>query len=149
MRYMTSKKLTPIAMGFAYCLAGAVANANVCEDVSGTGVTRNLTNSTQLGVSFGDLKAAIYGEIIASNFPLIVLNHTLTLESRDMVFTAGDEAILTPISEVVSRVNETLYIVGGTGRFDGASGQLSVSGILDSQTGKNVFLYEGTVCTVD
>ena len=40
----------------------------------------------------------------------------------------------------------TVKIIGGTGRFAGATGQLSDTGVLDENQGKVVLRYQGTIC---
>jgi hypothetical protein len=40
----------------------------------------------------------------------------------------------------------TVNIIGGTGRFAGATGQLSATGVLDTNQGKVVLRYQGTIC---
>jgi hypothetical protein len=40
----------------------------------------------------------------------------------------------------------TVNIIGGTGRFAGATGQLSITGVLDTNQGKVVLRYQGTIC---
>ena len=37
-------------------------------------------------------------------------------------------------------------IIGGTGRFVDATGQLSITGVLDTNQGKVVLRYQGTIC---
>jgi hypothetical protein len=40
----------------------------------------------------------------------------------------------------------TVNIIGGTDRFAGATGQLSTIGVLDTNQGKVVLRYQGTIC---
>jgi hypothetical protein len=40
----------------------------------------------------------------------------------------------------------TVNIIGGTGRFAGANGKLSTIGVLDTNQGKVVLRYQGTIC---
>jgi hypothetical protein len=39
----------------------------------------------------------------------------------------------------------TVNIIGGTGRFAGATGQLSFSGVLDTNQGKVILRYQGAI----
>ena len=52
----------------------------------------------------------------------------------------------TEVPGVFGVTYEELKIVGGTGNYDGAHGELRVFGAADLQRGETVFRYEGEIC---
>jgi hypothetical protein len=50
------------------------------------------------------------------------------------------------LNDASETVNYTVQIIGGTGRFAGATGQLSNTAVLDTVHGTTVGRYHGTIC---
>lgn len=83
------------------------------------------------------LSGPMYGEMN----PDQTLNHILGDDrARGLLYTSGDtlvEAI--PLDKCLIQVKEELYISQGSGIFTGASGQITVSGELNTCSGVNEF----------
>jgi len=77
----------------------------------------------------------------------IVQHHWVT-ESGDAIFFARVQAFaLEVLSAPVYGVTfQPLRITGGTGRYQGANGVLSVFGSADLGSGRTAFRYTGKVC---
>jgi hypothetical protein len=110
---------------------------------------------TTLGTATGDLAGAL-GVYIFSITPGV--NGVVAKVHHHWVTDAGDTIYLQdatanafqvgPYSGIhaVADNSYTVNIIGGTGRFAGATGQLSTIGVLDTKQGKVVLRYQGTIC---
>jgi hypothetical protein len=110
---------------------------------------------TTLGTATGDLAGAL-GVYIFSITP--GMNGVVAKVHHHWVTDAGDTIYLQdatanafqvgPYSGIhaVADNSYTVNIIGGTGRFAGATGQLSTIGVLDTKQGKVVLRYQGTIC---
>ena len=141
-----------------------------CKEVSGGIVTNFLTESgtvnladesgkqfiyTTLGTATGDLAGAL-GVYIFSITPGV--NGVVAKVHHHWVTDAGDTIYLQDATANAFQVGPysgtyavadnsyTVSIIGGTGRFAGATGQLSTIGVLDTKQGKVVLRYQGTIC---
>src|SRR6266478_3481820 len=111
--------------------------------------------SIALGSATGDLRGGVVVYIIDPGPPIIHVQGNWVTEAGDTIYT--DEASATAGVQVPgSAVSATIYpaglnIIGGTGRFAGASGNLKLLfGAADfadlPNTGQFIFRYQGTVC---
>ena len=111
--------------------------------------------STTMGPVTGDLKGAVGVTILGQT----VQNGGATLAftvQHHWVTDSGAMVSFQPATATVSQVsaNSPLYgvssysaqITGGTGKFAGATGNLSFIGEADLSTGELVFRYRGTIC---
>jgi hypothetical protein len=148
----------------------AHGDENNCKEVSGGVVTNFLTERgtvnfanesgkqfiyTTLGTATGDLAGAL-GVYIFSITP--GANGVVAKVHHHWVTAAGDTIYLQDATATAFQVGPypgvyavadnsyTVNIIGGTGRFAGATGQLSTIGVLDTNQGKVVLRYQGTIC---
>jgi hypothetical protein len=155
----------------------AHGDENNCKEVSGGIVTNFLTESgtvkfgtgsgngqsfvlTTLGTATGDLAGGIGVYIFSftptGNTAVAKVHHHWVTEAGDTIFaqdaTANAYQVGTfPGVYAVADDSYTANIIGGTGRFAGATGKLSFIGVLDtSQPDPNqwrvVLRYHGTIC---
>ncbi len=149
----------------APCLFAQGGEKN-CQEVSGGVVTNILSEKgtvngkdfifTTLGTVTGDLKGAvgiyIFSITPGSNNGIVAkVHHHWVTEAGDTIFLQDATATafqVGPFSGVYAVADDsyTVNIIGGTGRFAGATGKLSTIGVLDTNQGKIVLRYQGTVC---
>jgi hypothetical protein len=148
----------------------AHGNENNCKEVSGGVVTNFLTESgtvnfpnesgqlfsfTTLGTATGDLAGAlgvyIFSITPGANGVVAKVHHHWVTDAGDTIYLQDATANafqVGPYSGVyaVADKSYTVNIIGGTGRFAGAMGPLSTIGVLDTNQGKVVLRYQGTIC---
>jgi len=122
-----------------------------CETVGGTFLINFIDPTTGLAVLSGDLTGAVRGVILdqsmnEANIMSLSLVHIIVTETGDMLMTT-DEATLTPVVEGLFFMQQTQTIVGGTGRYDEATGILTEFGVVNMGTGQGVLRYTGKICT--
>jgi hypothetical protein len=141
-----------------------------CKEVSGGVVTNVLNESgtvtlpgeskgfvaTTLGTVTGDLRGAIgvyFFTITGVGGPTVVatVHHHWVTEAGDTIFLQDATATAFKVGTLsgvyaVGDDSYTVNIIGGTGRFAGATGKLSTSGVLDISQGKVVLRYQGEIC---
>ncbi len=124
-----------------------------CTRVSGMVMTNFITEDTTLGPVTGDLKGAVSARILqitpGENGKLFIrIHHTFVTEAGDTIRSGEATAEATPISEGIYHVAyQPQPIVGGTGRFTGATGEIDYHGSADLTKGETVFRYLGEICT--
>lgn len=111
--------------------------------------------NTTLGTATGDLRGAVSATLLGAPQPgtggtavFHVQHHWVTEFGDTLTF---DPAIATtvPLSQTLfAVVTFPVHITGGTGRFDGAKGDLHLFGEADLSAG-TVFRYSGQVCFVE
>jgi hypothetical protein len=141
-----------------------------CQEVSG-GIVTNVLNesgsvtlpgetkgfvSTTLGTVTGDLRGAIgvyFFTITGVGGPKVVatVHHHWVTEAGDTIFLQDATATSYQVGTLagvyaVGDDSYTVSIIGGTGRFAGATGKISTSGVLDVGQGKVVLRYQGQIC---
>lgn len=149
----------------------ARGNEKNCKDVSGGVVTNFLTESgtvnfpsesgktfifTTLGTATGDLQGALGVYIFSitagpNNSVVVKVHHHWVTKAGDTIFLQDATATAFQVGSfsgvyAVADDSYTVNIIGGTGRFAGASGRLSTIGVLDTNQGKVVLRYQGTIC---
>ena len=142
-----------------------------CKEVSGGVVTNFLNESgtvnygteqdkqfifTTLGTATGDLRGAVGVYIFSikagqNNSAIAKVHVHWVTEAGDTIFLedATTNAFQVGVFTGVYAVGNDSYtakIIGGTGRFAGATGKLSHTGVLDTIQGKVVLRYQGEIC---
>jgi hypothetical protein len=144
---------------FAMLFAGAAsAQAKSCQAVGGMLMTDlgAVDANTTMGVATGDLRGAVGATILSIDAQnngatlIFTVQHHWVTETGDLLYfdqaKATVEQVGGPQSTRFGVVTYTSHLKGGTGRFAGATGDLSNIGEADLATGQLVFRYTGTVC---
>ena len=85
----------------------------------------------------------------ADGVTTITVQHHLVTESGDTVFIDQAQAIGVFVAPgLMALTNYHFHLSGGTGRFQGATGDMSAIGEADFSTGHLIGRYSGTLCTV-
>ncbi len=142
------------AVGIRYLGDG---NAH-CTPVGGTVITNfgAIDQNTTMGTATGDLKGAVSGTLLrvpeqVGNTLVFHVQHHWVTESGDTIYFDPATATTIPIPQIpmpqtlFAVVTYPVHITGGTGKFAGASGQLTNIGEVDLVKG-TVFRYSGQVC---
>ena len=79
------------------------------------------------------------------------MHHHWVTEAGDTIFAEDATANGFQVGSfsgvyAVANNSYTVNIIGGTGRFEGAHGTLYVTGVLDTNQGKVILRYQGTIC---
>ena len=132
----------------AICLnptSGSAAGDGRCRDIGGGVLTNFLDQTHAQGPLTGDLRGAVAVEVLGVNGTVYHISKQLVTDTGDTVNFSNTDltTYATGVSGLVA-AEETINIIGGTGRFDGATGTLSFFGAIN---GSEVILrYDGTVC---
>lgn len=116
-----------------------------------------ISDATTLGVATGDLKGAVSATILEvtprpDGAIVFDVQHHWVLDTGDTVRFDPVEILAVPIAPGVfgAVALQSLRVVGGTGRFEGADGALtSINGGVQLHPdggGETVFRYRGEVC---
>ena len=144
----------------------AYGDENSCKEVSGGFVTNILSESgtvngqmfgmTTLGTATGDLAGALGVYIFSvgpgpNNSTQAKVHHHWVTTAGDTIFLADATATtyqVGPISGVFAAADDgyVVNIIGGTGRFAGATGQISNTAVLDTVHNTAVGRYHGWIC---
>ena len=125
-----------------------------CVHVGGSLITNfgGVDPNTTLGPATGDLRGAVAATLTAPPQPgpggtvLFNVQHHWVTESGDNIFFDPAVATTQPLSQTrFAVISYPVRIIGGTGQFAGATGNLSNIGEADLQAG-TVFRYSGQVC---
>jgi hypothetical protein len=127
-----------------------------CEPVAGTISSNSIDEITTLGTVTGDLKGAISALTLAPPEPGDNQTFVFNIQPR-WVTEAGDTIFFAKAQSTSALVEQGLFvslsfplrIVGGTGKFAGATGRLeslAVGDFRDPTGGRFVARYQGTVC---
>ena len=108
--------------------------------------------ATTMGNATGDLQGAVSGTILGTPQPgsggtvVFHVQHHWVTDTGDTIFFDPAVATTIPVSQTVfAIVTYPVHIKGGTGKFAGATGDLSNIGEVDISSG-TVFRYTGQVC---
>jgi hypothetical protein len=145
----------------ALCLltaTGAGADADrprrQCVPIGGSILT-NLAvvdANTTLGTATGDLKGAVAATILEvapgdNGTTVFTVQHHFVTEAGDTVDVDKAHATAVMVAPgLFAVVSYPVTIVGGTGRFAGATGGFDNIGEVDLNTGRTTFRYRGRLC---
>jgi hypothetical protein len=132
-----------------------------CVPIGGTFMT-NLgiiplgDGGTTLGTVTGDLKGAVAATILnvspgANGTTVFTVHHHIVTEAGDRIDAADATATAAPVPGVqglLAIVSYPVQIIGGTGKFESATGNFNNIGEVDLAGGKLVLRYTGQVCFV-
>lgn len=148
----TLSSMLPGALALALSSGAAFAG---CMPVAGT-IDATVVGGEPLNVLgnvTGDLagatRAVVLGQVAGDDGRVTLdLAHDFVTSNRGSLKTT-DSAVWTPVPgrEGVFHMSTTYTITGGTGAYDGASGQLVNDGVADTTTGLVTLRYAGEVCT--
>jgi hypothetical protein len=127
-----------------------------CTLVGGSIITNfgAIDQNTTMGTATGDLRGAVSGTLLGSpqqvgSTVVFHVQHHWVTESGDTLFFDPATATTVPISQTLfAVVTYPVHLTGGTGRFAGASGDMTSIGEVDLIKG-TVFRYSGQVCFAD
>jgi hypothetical protein len=124
-----------------------------CTAVGGMLMTNfgAVDQNTTMGTATGDLKGAVSGTILGQpqqvgNTVVFQVQHHWVTESGDTLNFEPATATTIPLSQTLfAVVSYPVHLTGGTGKFEGASGEFTNIGEVDLVKG-TVFRYSGRVC---
>ena len=121
-------------------------------EVSGAILTNFLTATTTLGTATGDLKGGIGVDVLKTtplnNGNIIFHNqHHWVTESGDTISLgeADATAIPTSIPGLFAVNYPPIPVLGGTGRFASATGNIAIFGAVDLNKGQVILRYQGKI----
>jgi hypothetical protein len=126
-----------------------------CRAVGGSILTNFIDPSDTLGTATGDLKGALGVQVLSvaagPNGTTILHNHHhWVTEAGDTILLDDADATLfaTPISGLYAgSYIKGIKIIGGTGRFENATGSLTTTyGAVDLPKNQIILRYQGRVC---
>ena len=125
-----------------------------CQSVGGSIITNfgGVDANTTLGPATGDLRGAVAATLTSPPQPgangtvVFHVQHHWVTESGDNIYFDPAVATTVPLSQTrFAFVSYPAHIIGGTGRFAGATGDLTNIGEADLQAGTAI-RYSGQVC---
>ena len=125
-----------------------------CVPVGGSIITNfgAVDQNTTLGPATGDLRGAVAASLLGPPQPgaggtvIFRVQHHWVTESGDNIYFDPAVATTAPISQTrFAVITYPAHITGGTGKFAGATGDLTNIGEADLQAG-TAFRYSGQVC---
>ena len=161
MNRKTSLKLLAFSAVVACAAAPAFADEGNCRHVGG-GILTNFLDPSQClptsnssvnlctdGTATGDLRGAVGVAVLMQTGNVLTNHHHWVTESGDTI--TFDDADLTLLANVngqyLGNYKNGITITGGTGGFEGATGNLnSVFGAIDLNKRQLTLRYEWTVC---
>lgn len=158
MRFSTTNKTSAMLAAMALLIAVAPAQARAarqCQSAGGILMTNfgAIDANTTMAYATGDLKGAVSGSILSvensgNNLVFHIQHHWVT-ESGDTLSFDPATATTTPVAPgLFAVVSYPVHLKGGTGKFNGATGDLNVIGEADLNSGQLVFRYSGQICLV-
>jgi hypothetical protein len=142
-----------LVLGLVISGTVAFAEPKHCQSTSGSIITNFgvVDANTTLGTATGDLKGAVAATVLSvtpnpdGTVSFHIQHHWVT-EAGDTINIDPATAVTMPLSQTLfAVVNYPVHISGGTGRFAGATGDLTSIGEADLVAG-TVFRYSGKVC---
>lgn len=141
----------------AHSTIAATSSSDRCTPVGGMLMTNfdGIDQSTTLGTATGDLAGAVTGTVLGMPGPgsggsvVFHIQHHWVTQSGDTLFFDPATATTLPLSKTLfAIISYPIHLTGGTGRFNGATGELTAIGEVDLSSG-TVFRYSGKVCLAD
>jgi hypothetical protein len=135
--------------------AAAEAEEPNCAQVGGGIVTNFLDTTDTLGTATGDLSGGLGVSVLSvtpgsGGGPTIyhVHHHWVTTTGDTLLFNDADlSAFPTGVSgAVLAKYVKGIDLIGGTGRYANATGNLAVFGAVDLNQGQLTLRYSGTIC---
>jgi len=131
----------------------STASERHCLPVGGTVMTNfgAIDLNTTMGIATGDLRGAVSGTLLGppqlvSGTVVFHIQHHWVTESGDTLTFDPAVATTAPISQTLFAViTYPVHVTGGTGKFAGATGDITNIGEVDLTAG-TVFRYSGQVC---
>jgi hypothetical protein len=124
-----------------------------CVEIGGTVMTNFTSQTSTLGTVTGDLKGAVTATILSvtpgpGNATTFNVHHQWVTEAGEMLMFEPATAVAVPtnVPGVFGVTYDEVRIVGGTGKYDGSHGAVSVFGAVDLLHGRTVFRYQGEIC---
>jgi len=107
--------------------------------------------ATTMGVATGDLKGAVGATILSTEGTgdtlILHVQHHWVTESGDTLDFAPATATTTQVAPgLYAMVTYPVHLKGGTGKFAGATGDITNIGEADLGTGRVVTRYVGQIC---
>jgi hypothetical protein len=139
-------------LGASAAAAQSVQASPHCAPVGGTVATNFIDQTTTLGVATGDLRGAVSATLLGvstgpNDTVVFSVQHHWVTEAGDTIVVSVAEAVAKPVANgLFAIVNYPVTIVGGTGRFKGATGTVQNIGEVDLNVQRTVFRYHGEVC---
>ena len=130
------------------------SSSDGCTLVGGMLMTNfgGIDQSTTLGTATGDLAGAVAGTLLGAPGPgsggtvLFHIQHHWVTQSGDTLSFDPATATTLPLSQTTfAIISYPIHLTGGTGRFNGANGDLTAIGEVDLSSG-TVFRYSGKIC---
>jgi hypothetical protein len=131
------------------------ASGHYCKAVGGSILTNFISQTETLGTATGDLKGGLGVTVLSvtqgPNGTTILHNHHhWVTEAGDTIFFDDADATLfpSPVSGLfAASYLKGVKLLGGTGRFENATGNLtSTYGAVDLPKGQVILRYAGQVC---
>ncbi len=149
MRLSTFSLLCLAILGFGSSVPGNQAKSD-CENIGGTLAVAFTSELTTLGIVTGGLKGAVTATILEQSpgedgTMNAQLEHVYVTEAGDVLHTA-DQAVLVPVNASTALMTEQSVIISGTGKFEGATGTLESTGVVDFAHGQVTLRYRGQIC---
>jgi hypothetical protein len=145
-----------IILALAMAAPGLCADTPRCESVGGSISTNFLDQSSTMGVATGSLRGAVGVDIkgvspgISAGSLVFHNHHRWVTSSGDTIFFSDADATANPAPDIpgvyAASYKAGVQIVGGTGKFSGATGTLQMFGGVNNNTGQIVLRYSGRVC---
>jgi hypothetical protein len=150
MKINSVKSLVAIGvLAFMPSLSSQAQSGN-CTKVGGSMLTQFVDEKTGQYQLIGDLQGTGRGIILEQKqdktITTVKLEHTFVTSSGDLLQTKDDVGTFIGAKEQKTFATITFKIVGGTGRYDGASGTLESIGAADFASGQGVLRYSGLIC---
>jgi hypothetical protein len=156
---MSEKRSTWVIAAGCLCVlllvSSALADPKHCAPVGGAFMTNlgGFGENTTLGVITGDIKGAVGVQILGmttvDGTTTVTVQHHLVTETGDTVFIDQAQAIGVFVAPALFAItNYHFHVSGGTGRFQGATGDMSAIGEVDFSTGHLIGRYTGNLCTM-
>ena len=153
MRFVNTSKAFSVLAAIVTLIAVAAAQSKHCTPAGGMLMTNlgAVDAATTMGVATGDLKGAVGATILSTEGTgdtlILHVQHHWVTESGDTLDFAPATATTTQVAPgLYAMVTYPVHLKGGTGKFAGATGDITNIGEADLGTGRVVTRYVGQIC---